>query len=232
MRVDLNPDADQARAWLEEELAKDEYHDGRSLLERILRWLSEQLEALQGSTVDGPGFGLPPVAVALLAAVLVAAIVLLLTRIRAERRAVEEPTGAIGELTLTATQYRDRAAAALREGRWNDAVVHYTRAIARDAADRTLLADAPSLTAHEVGVRLRLVFPASAAPIGRSVDLFDAVRYGRYAATGDDARLLADTCDTLRDARPVLDRVPPDPPDPPQTPDRPAAASTGAVGST
>jgi hypothetical protein len=223
MRADLNPGADEARAWLEEELAKDEYHDGRSVLERIFRWLAEQLEGLQNSTVDGPGFGLPPAAVAFLAAVVVAAIVLLLTRIRAERRAVEDSTGVLGELALTASQYRDRGAAALREGRWNDAVVEYTRAIARDAADRTLLADAPSLTAHEVGQRLTPVFPAHEAAVGRSMDLFDAVRYGRYAASADDADHLAETCKTLRDARPVLDPLTP-------VEDRPSAAPAGAGG--
>lgn len=213
MRQDLDPDSDQARAWLTEELANDEYHDGRSVLERILRWLAEQLEQLQGSTLDGPGLGLPPVVVGLLAALLVAAILLLLTRIRAERRAVEEPGTLLGDLTLTAQQFRDRAAAALRDERWDDAVVHYTRAIARDAADRTLLDDAPSLTAHEVGSRLGVVFPAHGEAVRRSVDLFDAVMYGRYAASADDARHLAGTCETLRDARPVLDPVSPAEPD-------------------
>jgi hypothetical protein len=148
---------------------------------------------------------------------------LLLTRIRAERRAVEDSTGVLGELALTASQYRDRGAAALREGRWNDAVVEYTRAIARDAADRTLLADAPSLTAHEVGQRLTPVFPAHEAAVGRSMDLFDAVRYGRYAASAGDADHLAETCKTLRDARPVLDPLTP-------VEDRPSAAPAGAGG--
>lgn len=208
MRLDLNPGAEQARRWLEEELARDEYHDGRSLLERVFRWLAEQLAKAQSTTDQGPGFAAHPVVIALVAAVLVGAIVLLLTKVRAQRR-VEPGDGSIGALTLSAPQFRDRAAAAMREGRWNDAIVHLTRAIARDASDRTLLADAPSLTAHEVGARLAAVFPGHGPAVLRTMDLFDAVRYGRYAATEPDAKHARATCESLRDARPDLPAVTP-----------------------
>jgi hypothetical protein len=82
-------------------------------------------------------------------------------------------------------EFRDRGRA-VREGRWNDAVIDFTRAIAREAADRTLLSDAPSLTAHEIGAQLAPVFPEHAEATARTMDLFDSVRYGRYAATEAD----------------------------------------------
>lgn len=209
MRLDLNPGAEEARRWLEDELARDEYHDGRSLLERVFRWFAEQLAKAQSATDQGPGLAVHPVVIALVAAALVGAIVLLLTKVRAQRRAVEPADGSIGALTLSAPAFRDRAAAAMREGRWNDAIVLYTRAIARDASDRTLLADAPSLTAHEVGARLASVFPGHGPAVLRTMDLFDAVRYGRYGATEPDAEHARATCESLRDARPDLPGVTP-----------------------
>ena len=81
------------------------------------------------------------------------------------------------------------------------------RALARGAADRTLLTDAPSLTAHEIGAQLAPVFPEHEPAIRRTMDLFDAVRYGRYAATEADAGIVRDTEATLRKAKPVLAAV-------------------------
>lgn len=204
MRLDVDPSGPQARQWLLDELAKDDYHDGRSLFERVMRWIAEQIDRLQPQQPDAPGFSLPPLAVALVALALGAAIVWLLTRIRAVRGTVQQPEAVLGDSTLTATQLRDRGAAALRDGRYGEAVLHYTRAMARESADRTLLSDAPSLTAHEIGGQLAEVFPARAGDITGTTDLFDAVRYGRYAATRADAEGARDTADALRDTRPRL----------------------------
>lgn len=208
MRLDVNPGAEQARRWLEEELARDEYNDGRSLLERVLRWLGEQLTRAESSTEQGTSFTTHPLVIALVAAVLIGVLVLLLTKVRGQRRAVEASKRGLGALTLSPPQFRDLAATAMREGRWNDAVIHYTRAIARDASDRTLLTDAPSLTAHEVGARLSAVFAGHGPAIQRTMDLFDAVRYGGHAAAGPDAEHARATCEALRDARPDLAAAP------------------------
>lgn len=204
MRFDVDPTGPQARQWLLDELAKDDYHDGRSLFERVMRWIAEQLARLQPQEPQAPGVSLPPLAVALVALLVVAAVVWLLTRIRAERHTVEDPDAVLGSSPLSATQFRDRAAAALREGRYGDAVVDYTRAIARESADRTLLTDAPSLTAHEIGEQLTVVFPGRVGPIASTMDLFDAVRYGRYAATRADAQGARDTADLLLESKPRL----------------------------
>lgn len=204
MRFGIDPSGPEARQWVLDELGKDDYHDGRSLFERLMRWLAEQFARLQPEQSEGPDIGVPPVVVALLTLVILAAVVWLLTRLRADRRTAGEPEAVLGDSTLTSTQFRDRGAAALREGRYADAVVHYTRAMARESADRTLLTDAPSLTAHEIGQQLAVVFPEHAGPVARSMDLFDAVRYGRYAATETDARAAQTHDETLRKARPVL----------------------------
>jgi len=203
---DLNPDGSEARQWLADELANDEYRDGRPLLTRIIEWLVDVItDLLSGFRVTGvSGGGAPPIVVALVVVVLLAGLALLLSRLRRERRTVTSSDAVLGDLNLSVVEFRDRGRASIREGRWNDAVIDFTRAIAREAADRTLLSDAPSLTAHEIGAQLAPVFPEHAEATARTMDLFDSVRYGRYAATEADARATQAHDETLRKARPVL----------------------------
>ncbi len=204
--ADVEPSGTQARQWLAEELAKPDYHDGRPLLSRIVDWIIEQIaELLSRIGGTGPtGPGAPPILVALLVALIIAGLALMLRRVRRERTTVAADGAVLGELSYTPAEFRDRGRAALREGRWDDAVVEFTRALAREAADRTLLSEAPSLTAHEVGTQLAPVFPTHAAAVAAGMDLFDKVRYGRYAATEADATAAAGLDETLRRAKPVL----------------------------
>lgn len=208
--TDVSPSGPEARQWLAEELAKDDYRDGRPLLARVIEWILDQINDLL-SRMNAPttaGEGAPPIAVAFVVVLVIGALGLLLSRVRRERRAVSESKTVLGDLDLSAPEFRDRGQAAMRDGRWNDAVVEFTRAIAREAADRTLLTDAPSLTAHEIGTQLAPVFPDHADTTARTMDLFDAVRYGRYAATQADAGLVRTHDETLRKAKPVLVAAP------------------------
>ena len=139
---------------------------------------------------------------------------------------------------LTAEQLRGEAERALAEGRFDDALMAWTRAIARDAESRTLLPDARSMTAHEVGAALAVAFPAQVADISRTMDRFDAVAYGDQAASREDATNARSTDAALHAARPVLsprsargsrggDRPPP----PPTTSAAPVRASRTPCGS-
>ncbi len=202
---ELDPSGPQAREWFAQELAKDDYADGRSLFQRIMAWIADQLARLMSTQgTPGEGYAVSPVLTALVVALLLGFLGLALTRIRANRHTLEQAGAVLGDLDLTPVQFRDRGAAALRDGRWDDAVLDYTRAIAREAADRTLLTEAPSLTAHEVGTQLTPAFPAHAGWIASAMDLFDAVRYGRYAALETDARSVAELDGVLVKTRPVL----------------------------
>lgn len=207
--ADLNPDANQARQWIVSELADPAYQDKRSFGQRLLDWLGSLFDRLQPDTPDISVFQVPTWVLALGAAVLIAGIAFLVSRLRSEKAAAEstESRAVLGELDLTSNQFRERGLAALQDRRWGDAVVELTRAIAREAADRTLLSDAPSLTAHEIGTQLAPVFPEHDPATRRVMDLFDAVRYGRYAARESDAITVRDTESTLRKAKPVLTAV-------------------------
>ncbi len=203
----LDPDPDQARSWVEQELAKDDYRDRRSLLQQLLDWLQRRLGDLQNPQ-SGGGLSFPPFVIAGVAVLVVAVLVVLATRVRRERRVVTTSGKVLGDSTLTAAQLRARADAALREGRYDDAVLDTVRAIAREADARTLLTDAPALTAHEIGRQLSTVFPDHRAAVTRATDRFDAVAYGHLSADRDDADDVIATDGALRRARPVLPHRP------------------------
>jgi hypothetical protein len=200
---DLDPSTDQARQWLSEELARGEYQDTRSLFQRLMDWLVERLADLQSTQGTG-GASLPPVVITVVVVLIVIGVGLLLTRIRVEGRAVDQRATLLGDSVLTAEQLRREAERALAEGRFGDALTAWTRAIARDAESRTLLPDARSMTAHEVGAALEVAFPGQVPDIRRTVDRFDAVAYGGQPASRDDALSARSTDAALHAARPVV----------------------------
>ena len=203
----LDPDPDQARSWVEQELTKDDYRDRRSLLQQLLDWLRRRLGDLQNPQAGG-GLSFPPFVIAGVAILVVVALAVLATRVRRERRVVPAGGRVLGDSTLTAAQLRARADQALREGRYDDAVLDTVRAIAREADARTLLVDAPALTAHEIGRQLSAVFPDHTAAVTRATDRFDAVAYGHLSSDRDDADDVIATDAALRRARPVLPHRP------------------------
>jgi hypothetical protein len=206
---DVNPDANEAQQWIRSELADPAYQDKRSFGQRLLDWLAGVFDGLQPDMPDPNALKVPSWVLVLGAAIVLGGIAFLVSRLRAEKAAADEheSRAVLGDLDLGADEFRDRGLAALRDGRWGVAIIELTRALARGAADRTLLTDAPSLTAHEIGAQLAPVFPEHEPPIRRTMDLFDAVRYGRYAASEADASIVRDTEATLRKAKPVLAAV-------------------------
>ena len=106
--------------------------------------------------------------------------------------------------TITARRYRDLAAQALREERYDDAVLDGFRAIAKDMSDRHVLDDAPGRTAHEVSLALAAPFPGHAERLARAADLFDAVRYGHRRASAGQAGQIQQLDAELVTARPRL----------------------------
>ena len=111
---------------------------------------------------------------------------------RREARARTAPAAVLGSERLTAAQFRYRSGLALEQGRYAAAVVDAMRAIAQSAAERTLLDETPSLTAHEVALGMLDAFPAHGPELRWAADLFDSVAYGRLDAERRDAeRIIA-----------------------------------------
>lgn len=197
------PSSEDARRLLEAELRKLVYHQ-ESIPERVVRWITERIEQLLRGPDPGTSSPLSPWVTALVAVLVVALLAWVLPKVQRERQARMPRGGVLADLTLTAGQLRERANEALRGGDFAAAALDAFRAIARDTADRTLLADAPGLTAHEIGVALAHRFPGHAGDLHRAAALFDAVRYGGLQPGRHEASFVLDLDAALRRARPVL----------------------------
>ena len=203
----LDPGNDEARTWLRDELAKPAYRDTRDPLQRAMDALEEWLTDLL-SGAHAPTDPVPTIVAIVVALALVALVVYTLRFVRrTERRRGGGPEAVLGDERLTAAQFRARAEKALTELRYGDCVLDALRAVAAGAVERTLLEDAPSLTAHEISTRLATTFPASAPGLRQAADRFDAVAYGEQDASRTDAEQLLAREREVAAARPVRPHV-------------------------
>lgn len=205
----LDPGNDEARSWLRDELAKPAYRDTRDPLQRAMdaieNWLTDLLSGAQA-----PSNPLPTLVAVLVALALVALGVYALRFVRrTERRQGDGPAAVLGDEHLTAAQFRARAEDALVQQRYGDCVLDAVRAVAAGAVERTLLEDAPSLTALEIATRLATTFPDHARELRTAADRFDAVAYGHQDAARADAEQLLALERALAGARPVRAGVEP-----------------------
>lgn len=200
-RVPVDPTVEQAQTWLRQELAKPQYSDDRSLLQRVVDWFWDLLDRVMGTSIGGlPGWALPVVLA--LVALLVGAV--LWAKVRREPGARTRTGTVLDEPHLDAEAYRRRARAAEARGDLDSATTDWFRAIAASAAERTLLDDAPGRTAHEVSVALAATFPAEGRELARAADEFDAIRYGNGHVDVTVAHSIAQLDARLAQARPLL----------------------------
>ena len=203
----LDPGNDEARTWLRDELAKAAYRDTRDPLQRAMDALGEWVSALL-SGARAPSDPLPTVVAVVIALALVALVAYTLRFVRrTERGSRGAHEAVLGDERLTAAQFRARAQEAQAAGRYGDCVLDAVRAIAGGAVERTLLEDAPSLTAHEIAARLGTSFPAAARDLREAADRFDAVAYGDQDASRADAERLLTLERTVAATRPFRPQV-------------------------
>lgn len=176
--TDVPPD--EARSLLRRELLRPEYQE-RDLLGRLLRWFDRQLVGL----VDAAGSVTPLTVLAAMVtfALLLTALLWLLSRLRGARRAAVAEGAVLTGERVSAAELRVRARAALGEDRFDDAVVEGFRTLVLQQVEDGALPDAPGATAHEVAQALEEAHARHAAAIGAAAGWFDEVRYGDHAAT-------------------------------------------------
>lgn len=206
----LDPDREEARRLLQEELAKARYQEREAAqtpqwLEDFYDWLQDLMNSLGGEGTV-PGWIVLLVIVAI-AVIVVAFLVFGVPRLRARSRV------AGGDELFEADDHRDAAAmrrdadAAARAGRWGEAIAERFRAIARSLHERTLVSTLPGSTAHDVARRAATSLPEHAAALEVAAHDFDAVRY--LGDSGDRERyerlVALDTA--VQRARPVLEPV-------------------------
>jgi len=181
----VTPDAETARRWAVEELARPEYHQRESLFRRLVDWLGEQLQDIADSARVSSWQG----AALLLAAIVVAVAVAFWVAGPVRRsRARGQARGVIDhDDTRSAAELRAAADAAATAGSWALAVVERFRAIVRNLEERAVLDERPGRTAHEAVLDASARMPAVADVLAEGGRLFDDVAYGEAAvdATAD-----------------------------------------------
>ncbi len=199
VRGSVRPDPDQARAWLERELARPEYR--RGLLERFASWLADLWDRLTGVTVGSSALSTATAIVLLVLLLVLLGVVA--TRLRREPAPRRDGAVLLGAAATSPDEHRARAEAALREGHFDDALVEAFRALASRSLRRGLVDERPALTAHELAADLTVAFPDRAPHLAGAADLFDRVFYGHQRATADDATGVLALDEALRTARPA-----------------------------
>ncbi|ALD12337.1 DUF4129 domain-containing protein [Clavibacter capsici] len=204
--VPLDPDADDARRLLLDELAKPEYEAARPnaldlAAEAVGGWLARLFTGAGGGLVD-----LAPVVIGalVLAAVVVAFLVFGAPRRDRRRRAAQHGDGLFGSDDRRSAEELRRAAAAARSaGDLTAAASDLFRAIARDQAERTIVAVDPGTTARGFARRAGSAHPGHAARLLAAADDFDAVRYLGRPGTEEMVDRLDALDQELRTAVPV-----------------------------
>jgi hypothetical protein len=185
----LEPSGAEGRSLLRAELLKKEYHDqhlGQRLLASLGRLFDRSVGAASGSSPATVFLTM------LLAALLMVGLLLLLTRLRRDHRVRTRAESVLPDDRPSASVLRRRAEEALREERYDDAVLDAFRAVTARQIEHGALDDQPGLTAHEVSLGLAAAHPPLADAVRLGADLFDATMYGHRPATREDAvRVLA-----------------------------------------
>ena len=199
--VPVEPDAEVARGWLRDELAKAVYHQQPSLLERLMAWAYEQfmrfLDAASG--VDGRS-GLLLVAGAVLVVVVVS--LLVAGPVRRSRAAGRSSTEVFGDDARSTAQLLADAADHAAAGRWGAAVLDRFRALLRSLEDRAVLDPRPGRTADEGAREAAARLPGCAVELLAAARLFDDVCYGDAEADAEDDRWMGQVLAQVAATRP------------------------------
>lgn len=198
--IPVDPDADTAREWAINELAKREYTDaGESWIEAFWRWLTNLFQSIS-RIGDGIGsLGAPGAIVFVVLGLGVVALIvwIVVGPLRRSRRA--QATGEIfgGDDRDSAALGADAETAAAA-GDWTNALVHLYRAMVRHLDERGAIDIFAGMTAHEAAVAAGGAIPGIAGDLAVDADAFDDARYGRTPATESEYRHASATYAAIR----------------------------------
>lgn len=206
--VPVDPDDEQARRWLEDELggqnAEPEPGELPQWLQDLLDWLRDLFGASDVEVPQNPGDPTGTIGIVILVAIVVAAIVVAfvlfgLPRLRRRSKVTGELFGEDDD--RSAQQIRSAAQQAADAGDYTSAVVEVFRALARDLAERGVVVAFPGTTAREFGRRASDVFPDAAERLDDAARVFDGVRYLGRTGTEQQWREMSALAAELSTAR-------------------------------
>lgn len=183
--IPVTPDADTARKWAIDELAKAAYDaHGPSLLQRIQQWISHLLSSIFGV---GSGFGSVTsiLAIAVVALVVAAVVYAVVGPMRRSRKRAREHV-VFEDDRRTSDQMRAAAERSAADGDWSLACLERYRAVIRSLEERDLVEERAGMTANEAATATARRFPDVRYLVAHASEIFDGVRYGRREATSKE----------------------------------------------
>jgi hypothetical protein len=202
--VPVDPNGDEARKWLIDELAKPEYAAAQpTWFDRLSAGFFHWLSTLKFTL--GDGFQAPVLVI--VGVVIVAALVtafLIFGPPRLGRRSAVAGALFGKDDARGSDELRRAATAAARSGDWATAIEELFRALARGLAERTIVTTTPGTTAREFSVRAGDAFPQFAPQLASVAGVFDGVRYLGAYGTEAEYRDLETLEAAVRSARPAL----------------------------
>jgi hypothetical protein len=206
--VPVDPDADEARQWVLDELAKPEYREAQpTWFDLLAGAIRDWFASLSFGAAGGPP-GIGALIVVLVVVVVLVIAFLVFGAPRLNRKSTVAGSLFGDDDDRDAAAIRRAAEEAARAGDYTLAVAESFRAIARGLAERTVLTTTPGTTAHDFSVRAAAAFPAFDERLADAAAVFDDVRY--LGGTGDRAQYdsVAALERDLRSATPLLETIP------------------------
>jgi hypothetical protein len=206
--IPVDPDDEQARKWLEEELNRGgqapEPADPPQWWIDFLNWLRD---LFGGNGAQPPGqvadtggtVGIVIIIVLIVVALLVAFWIFGLPRLRKRSKVTGDLFGDDDE--RSAEQLRSAAQKAADAGDYTTAVVESFRSLARDLAERGFVLTFPGTTARDFARRAADLFDGTHDRLLEAADVFDAVRYLGAVGTLEQWRRMSALERELRTAR-------------------------------
>lgn len=205
--VPVDPDADEARDLLIEELGKSQYQAARpTLFDQLAQAVWDWLTSLDFAGLEGPpAFGLLVVLILVAAAIVVGILIFGIPRLNRRSTAAGSLFGEHDDRDADAMR-RDARAAAVA-GDWSTAIAEMFRAVARGLAERTVLTVTPGTTASGFAARASEAFPTLGEEFAASARSFDEVRYLGRSGTREQYEQVAALDERARALKPALDEV-------------------------
>ena len=202
--VPVDPTAPEAREWLRQELAKQEYQAARpTWFDQLAKWIQDRIGDLIGTSGPGgpPGLGGTVIVVLVVAAIVIAFFVFGVPRLNRKSTVA----GALfGEDDFRdAAAMRAAAESAAARGEYDLAIAEAFRALARGLAERTILTVNPGSTARDFSERAGTPFPGLAEEFVAAAVIFDEVRYLGRPGTREHYDQVATLEKLARQAKPA-----------------------------
>ena len=199
----VEPDGDQGRQLLTDELSKQVYQAAKPTpFDLVSQAISEWFQQLLANAGQAQGaVGLVIVLILITGLIVAAFFIFGRPRLARRSRVAAELFGA--DDTRGSTELRRSAELAASAGDYTRAIEELYRAVARNLAERTILDVTPGTTAQGFARRAGVPFPTDAGRLATSATDFDDVRYLGRTGTREQYDRLVRLERDLRTARPA-----------------------------